>query len=84
MPRKGDFVYTDMIHEQKREYMTEYRNRMKNSFVHFKRKTGLKSNDVTNLSSLEDKVAFLKLYDHFGDHKSTVEFLAKYAYLSLL
>jgi len=78
MPRKGEIKYDDLEHAQKREYMDQYRDRMKNSFIHFKRKTGLKSADVKEQTSLQDKVAYLKLFDHFGSREETLVFLMKY------
>ncbi|AXF52546.1 MAG: hypothetical protein [Cressdnaviricota sp.] len=75
MPRKDEITYEDEEHEQKRTYMREYRNRMKNSFVHFKKKTGLRSRDLVGITQLDHKVAYVKLYDHFGNHKDTREFL---------
>jgi hypothetical protein len=78
MPNKGINKYDDEEHIKKREYMTQYRTRLKNSYIHFKRKTGLRSRDCKDFEDINDRVAYLKLIDHFANKEDVIGFMIKY------
>lgn len=81
MPIGGKNIYDDEEHIKKREYMKQYRTRLKNSYIHFKRKTGLRSKDCKDFDDINDRVAYLKLIDHFTDKQDVIGFIIKYGML---